>query len=488
MSFDVTNIGKDKINSSRYSFTSDQEVAISGIIDFIAQKFDPANYIIGLVGAGGTGKTFVTNYIITHCKYSNSVIKCTSTTHKACRVFSEAIYGKNVDTIQSTFGLRLDLKLEDFDPQRPQFNPNASPKLDNIKLLIVDEASMLPAKLTTYICNTCKKLNIKIIYIGDDHQLAPVNQKISTAFKLCSVVYTLKEVVRQSEQNPIKELLDILRDDIKNKTYKFLEFVSKNIGSISYNEIGEGYSICNYPKFKEHIDVLFRNEEYTKNIDLYRIICYTNTNVTAWNTYIRNNIITGAEKAIINKNDLIMSYQTIVNDFLETVISNSEEYIIDDIVDYVDNDYQFKGFLVKFQQIHGGNKTKPLFIVDHTDKFTIQMYYKVLNDLVKDAKNATGGTRASLWKKYYDFKKKYLIITNITDRTGKIIFQRDIDYGFAITAHKSQGSTYNTVFVDLNDMVFDKNGRIYNNQDDLLRRLYVACSRAKHELIIGYGN
>lgn len=50
-----------------------------------------------------------------------------------------------------------------------------------------------------------------------------------------------------------------------------------------------------------------------------------------------------------------------------------------------------------------------------------------------------------------------------------------------------QGSTYDTVFVDLNDMIYDKNGNIYGNLDDLLRRLYVACSRASHNLVLCYG-
>ena len=63
----------------------------------------------------------------------------------------------------------------------------------------------------------------------------------------------------------------------------------------------------------------------------------------------------------------------------------------------------------------------------------------------------------------------------------------DIDYGFAITSHKSQGSTYNTVFVDVNDMVYDKYGHPYTNQDELLRRLYVACSRPSTELFLCYG-
>ena len=150
----------------KLKFTKDQEIAINGILDFCAKDFDTNNYINGLIGAGGTGKTFITNYIIENCQYVNSVIKCTSSTHKACRVFSQAINYRKVDTIQSTFGLRLDLALEDFDPDRPQFNPKAKPKLDNIKLLIIDEASMIPAKLITYINKKCKEKEIKILYIG----------------------------------------------------------------------------------------------------------------------------------------------------------------------------------------------------------------------------------------------------------------------------------------------------------------------------------
>ena len=57
-----------------------------------------------------------------------------------------------------------------------------------------------------------------------------------------------------------------------------------------------------------------------------------------------------------------MSYETIVNEFMEIIINNSEEYIINDIVNFVDDTYGFKGFLIKFQLVHGGNITKPLII------------------------------------------------------------------------------------------------------------------------------
>ena len=484
----LSNINKDKHDSNKYSFTKDQEQAINGIIDFIAAPFNPSRYIVGLTGAGGTGKTFITKYIITHCKYSNSVIKCASPTHKACRVFSQAIGGKVVDTIQSTFGLRIDLRLEDFDPMHPQFNPMAKPKLENIRLLLIDEASMLPAKLVTFVCNECKKLEIKIIFIGDTYQLAPVNEYKSIAFERCYEVYQLKEVVRQAANNPITSLLNLLRYDIEHHTYRFLSYLSQNIGVMNYNDINEGFSICGKDSFKSLIDNSFKDEAYTKNIDMYRIIAYTNNSVSGWNNYIRNTIIRDSDKNIITKNDLIMSYETIVNEFMEIVINNSEEYIINDIVNFVDDKYGFKGFLVKFQLIHGGTITRPLFVIDHRDKYTIQKYHKILTELITSAKNANGGTRVARWKEYYAFKKKYLLAANIIDRNGKTLYDRDIDYGFAISAHKSQGSTYDTVFVDVNNMVYDRIGHPYTNQDDLLRRLYVGCSRAHKELIICYGN
>lgn len=484
----LDNIEKDKTDKTKYTFTNDQQKAIDNIISFIATPFNPANFITGLTGAGGTGKTFITKYIIDHCIYSNSVILCTSPTHKACRVLSSAIGGKDVVTIQSAFGLRLNLKLEDFNPNNPQFDPMAKPKLDNVKLLIIDEASMIPAKLVTFIIKQCKSLNIKIIFIGDESQLHPVKELRSIAFDRCIKINRLTEIVRQAQGNPISDLLVMLRKDIINKTYNFIKFVSRNIGLAELNEKEEGFLICGRQEFKDLISSHFSDESYTKNIDKYRIVAYTNPCVAQWNNFVRNTIIKDCDRGIINKHDLIMSYTTIVNEYLETVIINSEEYIIKDIVNYTDSRYKFKGFLVKFQLVHGGMITKPLFIINHKDAFTIQMYYKIINTLITEAKKATGHIRIGKWKQYYEFKKKYLLAANIINKNGDIIYTRDIDYGFAITAHKAQGSTYENVFVDLNDMIYNKNNIVYTDQDDMLRRLYVACSRAHKNLILCYGS
>lgn len=50
-----------------------------------------------------------------------------------------------------------------------------------------------------------------------------------------------------------------------------------------------------------------------------------------------------------------------------------------------------------------------------------------------------------------------------------------------------QGSTYENVFVDLNDMIFTSTGQMYTDYEEMLRRLYVACSRTRKELILSFG-
>lgn len=49
---------------------------------------------------------------------------------------------------------------------------------------------------------------------------------------------------------------------------------------------------------------------------------------------------------------------------------------------------------------------------------------------------------------------------------------------YCVTAHKSQGSTFENVFVDVLDIWANP------NKSEALQCLYVACSRASHHLIV----
>lgn len=481
--FNIVNTNTAQISS----LTKSQEAAYKELIEFIKNPFNQKDYKRALCGPAGTGKTYLVKALIRNCGLSYSVIGLSAPTHKACRVLSESIEMHNVkvNTLQSDLGFKLNFNLEKFDYKNPPFDPRGRIKISDYKLYIIDEASMLNKGMCKFLEKTCISNKCKILYIGDSYQLAPVGELTSTAFTGIKTYY-LKQIVRQGEDNPISYLLNLLRYDIEHKSFRFLEYISKNTNSFDTNAI-KGYKVCNEQDFNNLIDINFHNKELLTNVDFVKIIAYTNNQVSSWNKIIRHSIIKDSDKSIITNNDLIISYTTLVNVFNEAVIKNSEDYVIKDIVNYTHPKYAIKGFMVRFQAIHGGKISTPLFIVDHKDINSIKMYINLSEQFINAAIGATQKTRAQAWRDYYNFKESCLLLTNIIDGCGNMLYNRDIDYGFALTAHKSQGSTFDTVFVDVNNIVYDKYGNPYNNAEEINRRLYVACSRAKNKLYLRYG-
>jgi exodeoxyribonuclease-5 len=61
---------------------------------------------------------------------------------------------------------------------------------------------------------------------------------------------------------------------------------------------------------------------------------------------------------------------------------------------------------------------------------------------------------------------------------NRLIRKKSFDYGYACTVHRSQGSDYNNIFVDMKDIGLCK--------DDAIRRQlqYVALSRTRNNALI----
>ena len=478
----------NKVSTS--NFTNDQLKAYDELMKFIDSPFDNKDYKRALIGAAGTGKTFLVRALLSNSTLSYSLIGLSAPTHKACRVLGESIHisGIKVNTIQSDLGFRLNFNMDMFDPNNPPFDPKGKIKIGNYKLYIVDEASMINSSLCIFLEKTCASNKCKIIFIGDNSQLAPVGEKYSSAFRNIKS-YSLKQIVRQGEDNPVSYLLELLRYDINHKTYKFLNHIQRFKEQFNA-DYTKGYQVCDANTFNQTVYNNFNDEELTRNVDYAKVISYTNLNVSSWNKFIRNSIIADSDKSILTKNDLIISYVTIVNEFNDCVIKNSEEYIINDIQNFTDSRYDkngLKGFLVKFQDIHGGDITTPLFVIDHTDSYTVQRYVQINNSMIETAKTARANIRNEKWKSYFAFKEYCLLMVNVLASDGKIITSRSLDYGFALTSHKSQGSTFDTALVDVNDIVFDKYGQPYADAEEVNRRLYVACSRCKNKLYLKFG-
>lgn len=315
--------------------------------------------------------------------------------------------------------------------------------------------------------------------------MPPVNELEPSAFKNVTT-YRLTQIVRQDEDNPIRKICSMLRNDVEHNTFTFLNYISTHKSEFD-STMTKGFMVCNSAEFQHQVKLQFSDEAITKNTDYIKVIAYTNIAVSAWNKFIREAIIKDSEKSVITKNDLITSYITLVNEFKETIIRNSEDYIVRDIANYTHPKYDIKGFMVKFQAVHGGQVTSPLFVLDHRDRYSIKKYCQLCNDLIEQAKNASKQQRVAKWKRYFEFRESCLILINIAKADGTVLHYRNLDYGFSLTSHKSQGSTYNVSMVDINDIVYDKNGHPYNNAKDINRRLYVAVSRAKEKVILRYG-
>ena len=477
--------GKDAV--SLLGFTNDQLNAYKSLIEFINSPYNPNDYKRALIGPAGTGKTYLVKALIKNSNLSYSTIGLSAPTHKACRVLNESIAIPNikVNTLQSDLGLRLNFDVEKFDIDNPPFDPKGKIKIGEYQLYIVDEASMINRGLTMFLEKICKTNSCKLIYIGDGSQLAPVNESYSSAFKGLKTC-KLTQVVRQGDDNPVSYLLELLRYDIEHRTFTFLEHIAKH--PINFNtDNTKGYARLSPAQFDNIVNRNFSDEELTRNIDYAKVLAYTNNNVSAWNKFIRNVIIKDADKSVITKNDLIISYVTIVNSFNECIIKNSEEYILKDVVNYVHPRYGLKGFMVRFTAIHGGTNTSPLFVIDHKDRFTIAQYVKISREMIQAAKTSSAKLRSQRWKDYFTFKESCLLLTNIIRPDGSTEFSRDLDYGFSLTVYKAQGSTFDTALVDVNDIVYDKYGKPYANAEEINRRLYVACSRCRNKLYLKYG-
>ncbi len=476
---------KDAVDIS--NLTKGQLDAYINIIEWIKTPFNPSDFKRAIIGSAGVGKTFLLKAIIKNCNISYSQIGISAPTHKAVRVIRTSlsnIKGVKINTLQSDFGLRLNFNVEDFNINNPPFDPRGKIKIDNYSLYIIDESSMINFGLLKFMEREFIKEHCKVIYVGDNYQLCPVGEITVPAFKSIKS-FSLTEIVRQDKDNPLLDVLNMLRNDIKNKSFTFLNYIIKNKISLD-DTLTKGYEVLNDEEFKNRVKLEFNSEEITKDVDHVRVISYTNNTIASWNDTIRNNIIYNADKCVLTKNDLVTSYITIVDDFNDIIIRNSEDYIIHDIVNYTHPNTKIKGFMVKFQAVFGGGITAPLFVLDHTDKFSVIQYCKLSKELIDSAKQANKANRAKAWKDYYKFKEGCLLLKNIAKADGTILYTRNIDYGFALTCHKAQGTTYHTVLVDINDIVYDKYGKPYKNAEEINRRLYVAISRAKYKVYMKY--
>lgn len=190
-----------------FELTPGQAEAVQ-MVDRLLDDDNPAFGV--LTGFAGTGKTTLLRVIAE--KYDAPLILCP--TGKAAIRVKEATGGLDACTIHKY----LYKPVEDPKTGDPIW---AKKPIDEIDLpanglVVVDEASMVGDQLWRDIWSLCSKIGLKVLLVGDRFQLAPVKPEDGGFSTLTSLVTPyradLTEVVRQALDNPIIKASMLIRD------------------------------------------------------------------------------------------------------------------------------------------------------------------------------------------------------------------------------------------------------------------------------------
>lgn len=462
-------------------FTICQENAIYKMEEFLLDKEE--NMMI-IEGSAGTGKT----YVITTFQEKRKDLKFiyTAPTHKAVKVLRDMNSKNTCMTLHKFFNLNLE-----YNDDGSQYIVSKGAKFQKNIILVIDEISMISEEIYNIIIEQNKNLKIKIICLGDRCQLPPI-YKIDTVDneededeKLGSLTIetlspffidkkymsTLKEVKRTNNED-LKNLYKIFKDytldeNTNNFKSKLLEFKLLNISSNIRIETSKNHFTEQINKHihmpKAYVICAKNNtvKEYVKNIKdrLYPNSIYPfnegeNIYITKYfqfNNSISCNCTYGDNKPskFCNQNVFYTSQ--------EYKIKSSKK--INLLSDYFDASYDCYEYEINYE-LHNTEYLKVRTVCDSS----IVLFKKNLLVKQNEIKKLLIEKQNRIKKLSKDDKeyaiKKLLIEKEYKSPSmmwgefneKKNYFQSPFTSSLAITAYKSQGSTYNYVFVDGSDI------------------------------------
>ena len=243
-------------------------------------------YSVFLTGAAGTGKTFILNKYIEYLKSHSISPAITASTGIA----ATHIGGQ---TIHSWSGIGIYEKLDKWTLDKLEQNEKLYKRYKDVKVLIIDEISMLHATRLDMINTLFKKFRqsslpfggIQIIFCGDFFQLPPVVKNFkkeetddsnefaynATSWKeLNPIVCYLKENYRQEDENLTKILNDIrFEREVENIYYLLNNKYNKDIEDLDKKNKQDLLKL-----YTHNIDVDEINLEKYSVLPNYKEYCY----------------------------------------------------------------------------------------------------------------------------------------------------------------------------------------------------------------------
>ena len=445
---------------------------------------------ITLSGYAGTGKSTIIGIFskwLDH-RIGRGNIVYTAPIHRANVITKQNNPNANVYTLSALFGFTPDtdeaMERESLDLRELEFRAKNQVKYEPGQLIIIDEASMVQDGLYEYIQKIVAKDGVSVIYVGDSAQLRPVkSDHISKVFTSDGVPQITLTKVERTGDNPI------LKEATRLRRGEGLSYQT------DINDKGQGVLYTsNDTVINENLKQIISSEEFNADPLHFRVITATNAAAATYNSKIRSLRYGKFAKPFV-KGDILMGYSNKLRkpDGSYRLI-NSMDYIVQNVRDTTvkfktdKGDIEFKAFKLSIRPT--GSTIMDDFHITVIDKnepdsklFEIVEYKDRLWRMAKEAKQDKQISKyRDLVQMAFNIDNELNITKNLEDNQGRLKIRKAIDYGYAQTVWKSQGSTYSKVLILSNEIDTFGYGRDVMQLRNELR--YVAVSRAKNFVII----
>lgn len=451
---------------------NEQQIKALLILEDFVNNSKKYNNVITLSGYAGTGKSTLVSIFDKYLKMHHISPVYSAPTHRANAVTQMNNPEAKVSTLHSLFGLSPVIDLTDniYDLRKLKNEQKSKPKLKDNKILIIDESSMISKALYKFIEEYKNEHNVKVIYVGDQAQLSPVNDdSISPVFTGNQTKIQLTKVERTGD-NAILEESTRLRngEDFSYETRDNVEFTNST------------------DRTNEIIDATVNSEEFKNNKLYFRILSATNDMLTNANNRVRK-ILFGDNPSQIEIGDILMGYNNVLDPDgqQDRVISNSIDYVVTQVGEKETNricGISVSGWKITISEVNNDN-SRQIFVLDRntSDEKLQQLsdYYQNINVQINQAfAEHNYALIDNLYSLKADFEANIILMRDYIGSNNRLLLRKSLDYGYAHTIHKSQGGTYNNVLIYADT--------IDRFQDPQVRQQlkYVAVSRAKDNVTV----
>lgn len=478
MNTDVTTV-RSTGKSGGITYNKEQQSAIINAVSFLKTNTDPTQYYV-IEGKAGTGKTTIAKEILK--EFEDEQIYVAAVSHKAKGViknsFGEDTRGKKFFSIASLLGLK---GINDNDTQTTKFQVGTKvPLLDNPPaLLVIDEASMITEDVLKKIIDINSSLSrpFQMLFLGDIGQIQPIRDEQSEFYRTHKDLLNKKSDIFNSKHK--SKLITRVRQGEANPILPYADYFWEN-SQKENPELNPTQHIVRNNQITDKGSLLFSNSEAevlssvikaVKNAvekgltNHVKIVTYHVNEKTELNQKIHEALF--GKDSDYSKGDMLILNSPYDLPEVNATMENSSEIQIKSIQD---TDVDEFGVHTLYLETNGtaytrtGNEQKDC-VIQVVSRNDIWLYNQKLQELASRAKRQTNrALKKQAWGDFWEYKGRYA----------------DVDFGYAITAHKSQGSTYDIVVVDEKDIM----GTTATSNQEKSELIYTALTRPRKTAIV----